>query len=403
MRNTKDRVVAIDYFRGLCIIAVVLNHAALFSMPYAYLGGASLLWTSAAEMFLLLSGLTLGIVRGEKIVKDFKNTAVKMWRRAAGIYVLNLVIVTISLLMALFFTSHGMTNNVLGALPSNQGFSLLWSMLNLSYSVGWASFLALYAVFMLFAPFVLYSLRTKYWFAIPIASLTIFVFNFATPMAFGYAGNFALWQFYFILGLVLSRFRVAIISWFYGLRSSATGILTKTIYITAAAFLALNILLNFNISPYVARLADAGWLPVKLQTAYIALLEHRTVLDLSFMHSRTGVLRPLVTLLFLAVAYLYYQKHNDFLLNKTGRYINKMGSETLWIFVAQALTIPLIAAFAVPRNFIMNSILTAALILLMWQVTKRRQMVTFMRSYIAELKLSYRQAKYSYLQRYEDV
>lgn len=403
MKNTKDRVVALDYFRGLCILAVILNHSAIFSMPYAYLGGASLLWTSAAEMFLLLSGLTLGIVRGEKIVKDFKNAALKMWRRAAGIYLLNILIVSISLLMALFFTSRGLTNGVLGTLPANDGFSLLWSILNLSYSAGWASFLALYAVFMLFAPFVLYALRTKYWYVLPLVSLVIFTLSFVNPAAFGYGGNLALWQFYFILGLVLSRFRVAIISWFYGLKSSTMGLLTKFVYATTAVFLSVNILLNFNISPYVAKLVIDGWLPVKLQSAYIELLNHRTIFDLSFMHSRTGVLRPLATLLLLTATYLFYQKHKDFLLSRTGRYVNKMGSKTLWIFVAQALAIPVIAAFAVPRNFVMNSLLTATLILLMGQVAKHRQISSSIHSYINELKLSYRQAKYSYLQRYEDV
>lgn len=403
MRNTKDRVVALDYFRGICILAVVLNHSAIFSMPYAYLGGASLLWTSAAEMFLLLSGLTLGIVRGEKIIKEFKNTALKMCRRAAGIYLLNILIVAISLLMALFFTSHGLNNGVLGSLPANQGFSLLWSILNLSYSVGWASFLALYAVFMVFAPFVLYALRTNYWYVLPLVSLVVFTFNFANPMVFGYAGNLALWQFYFVLGLVLARFRVAIISRFYGLKSSTVGLLTKTVYGVAAVLLSVNILLNFNISPYIAKLAIDGWLPVKLQSAYIELLNHRTIFDLTFMHSRTGVLRPLATLLLLTASYLFYQKHKDFLLSRTGKYVNKMGSETLWIFAAQALAIPVIAAVAIPRNFIMNSLLTVTLVLLMWQVAKRRQISASIRSYLNELKLSYRQAKYSYLQRFEDV
>src|SRR5690348_10363022 len=114
MKNPKQRVVAIDYFRGICILVVVLNHSMVFSMPFAYLSGASMLWTSAAEVFLLLSGLTLGIVRGPKIKEDFWQLFKKMWQRAGGIYLLNILVVALSLLMAESLISYGLSNNVLG-------------------------------------------------------------------------------------------------------------------------------------------------------------------------------------------------------------------------------------------------------------------------------------------------
>src|SRR4051812_29936590 len=63
MKKKKDRVVALDYFRGICILIILLSHSAQFSYPIAYLSGMGLLWTSAAEMFFLLSGITLGVVR----------------------------------------------------------------------------------------------------------------------------------------------------------------------------------------------------------------------------------------------------------------------------------------------------------------------------------------------------
>lgn len=402
MKQAKQRVIAIDYFRGVCILAVVMNHSMAFSMPFAYITGASGLWTSAAEIFLLLSGLTLGIVRGESITSNFWQMVKKMWRRAAGIYLLNILVVSISLLMAVYFTSHGLNNNVLGSLPVNTSLSLLWSILNLSYGVGWASFLALYAIYMIFAPFILYSLRTKYWLAAPVVSLGIFCINFVNPQLFGYASNFALWQLYFVVGLALARFRVPVIGFLYGLKNRSFNLLTKTIYGLSALFLAVNILLNFNISPTVARLAEAGWLPVKLQAAYIALLDHRTTLDIIFMNSRTGILRPMITLLFLATTYLIYQKHKNFLLSRTGYFVNTLGRDTLWVFVAQALTIPALSALRVPRNLAMNFILTSTLIMLMWAVARRRAIWIYAQAYSRELKASYSQAKYAYLQRYEE-
>jgi len=403
MKQAKQRVVAIDYFRGLCILAVILNHSMLFSMPFAYLSGASMLWTSAAEMFLLLSGLTLGIVRGSRIKDDFKNLTLKMWRRSAYIYLINIIIVSLSLLLALYFTSHGVNNYILGELPHQSGLSLLWSMANLSYGIGWASFLALYSVYMVFAPFLLYALRSKFWYTVPLVSLTFFVFNYIQPEVFGYASNFALWQVYFVMGLVLSRFRVSIISRAYSLNRYMRKGAATTVLLATSLILALNILLNFNISPYVDRMVHQGLIPARLEAYYIQLLQHRSRLDIMFMNSRTGVLRPAITLLFLAAAYILYQRHKQFLLRQTGRYINKLGSETMWVFVAQALAIPLLAALPLPRNVLTNSLLTIVLVTAMWQVANRREILVSAKSYVSTLKNSYSQAKYNYLSRYEDA
>ena len=57
MKQPKERVIAIDYFRGICILMVLLDHSALFSWPYYYLAGGGVLWTTAAEIFLLLAAV----------------------------------------------------------------------------------------------------------------------------------------------------------------------------------------------------------------------------------------------------------------------------------------------------------------------------------------------------------
>src|SRR5581483_5574442 len=154
MKHAKDRVVAIDYFRGLCILLVVINHAVAFSMPFALFAGAGGLYTSAAEMFLLLSGVTFAIVRGHQIGPHFSQVVKKTWRRAGILYLINLVLVVCSLAMAVFAVSHNLTNNVAGSLPANNSWGLLADILTFKYTIGWADFLMYYSVFLLFAPFI---------------------------------------------------------------------------------------------------------------------------------------------------------------------------------------------------------------------------------------------------------
>jgi hypothetical protein len=372
MKHTKDRVIAIDYFRGICILIVLLSHSIIFSMPFAYLSGAGKLWTGAAEMFFLLSGLTLGIVRGKNITTDFSNISKKIWRRAIGIYLINILAVAASLLLALTLVSHNLANDVVGSLPSSKGLSLLWSIVNLSYAIGWASFLACYAIYMIFAPFALYGLRTRFGYLVPLVSLGLFTLNYINPSLFGYASSFAVWQFYFVAGMVLARFRVSIISYMYSLK-----------------------VWKFNTFRGATLLITGGFLGFNL-------LSHLSFLDTLFMNNRAGLLRPIAALFYLASAYLIYQTYKRPILSYTGRFVNTMGRDTLWIFVAQAFAIPLLAAIPLQRNLFNNSLLTATLILLMWSLTKRRAVLPALSNYWVELKTSYNTGKYNYLYRSEN-
>jgi hypothetical protein len=383
MKQKAERIIALDYFRGICILVVILSHSSAFSLPVGYLSGVGRLWTSAAEFFLLLSGLTLGIVRGSKIGSDFKAITLKMWRRAGGIYLLNVLMVSLSLLIALFVLSHGLTNDVVGNLPTNSGRHLFWSILNLSYGIGWASFLACYAVYMIFAPFALYTLKTRYWYIVPFISIVIFVLNFSHEAWFGYASNLAVWQLYFVMGMVLARFRLGILACIYNLKEETRKSICRVALTISVVAFALSVLLNFNI---VARLAMTARLPTALKDAYMYLLHHRSVFDILFMSNRTGVLRPIVTLLFLATAYLVYQNNKAFLLKYTGKFVNSLGRETLWVFVAQAIAIPLLAALPVARSLPMNLLLTSWLIGLMWLVARRRVMVARSINYYAKIR-----------------
>jgi hypothetical protein len=143
--------------------------------------------------------------------------------------------------------------------------------------------------------------------------------------------------------------------------------------------------------------------PVKLEIIYLKLLHHRTILDILFMNSRTGILRPVVTFLFFASTYIIYQRYKTTLLSVSGKYINKLGSETLWVFVAQALAIPLLAALPLPRNILFNSLLTAFLLIAMWQIANRRELMASFKAYLGTLRTSYSQAKYNYLSQHEDI
>jgi hypothetical protein len=394
MKQAKQRVIALDYFRGICILIVLLNHSAVFSTPYAYLTGIGRLWTSAAEIFFLISGITLGVVRGPKVVSNFREIVRKSWSRATTIYLLYISLVVASLLLAYFFSLlHWQMSLGGGELPADKGATLLYKILSFSYGFGWAGFLMYYSVFLLIAPFSLYILRTRFWATVPLMSLFIFLLKASPSVAPSAYSGFAIWQLYFFIGLTLARFRQPIISRLYSLPKVLLTLSSRTIIFAAALMLSVSSLLAFSDKLYwpIFQLARDGWLPVKLHHFYTHLLYHYQTLNFWLGNNRFGVLRPLITLLVFAGGYLFYQRHKEFLLKRTGNFVNTMGKDTLWIFAAQALVIPVIAAPPLPRNIFMNTCLTALLFYLMWLLTQRAKIK-------AKLQESYRLFLRSYYQ-----
>ena len=383
MKNTKDRVIAIDYFRGVCILMVVLNHAVAFSLPFAFLGGVGGLWTSAAEIFFLLSGITLGIVRGPKIISNFRAVLKKTWLRALHIYGLNVLIVFISLGLGALLITGGLSNITLGNLPHESFLTVFFQVLSLKYGYGLATYLAFYSVYMIIAPFALYALWKKYWIAVPALSTAIFLTSTFTNILPGSLAFTNLWQLYFFWGMTLARFRVPLIRWFFSLPRKSLVITSNVIVATGAAVLLISILADFGnqIYPYVSRLTNDGWLPVKLRSAYIHLLNFRPELFAWFRDSRLGYLRPMATLLLFLSAYILYQKYKEPILRLTGDFVNTMGRNTLWVFLGQAIVIPVLAAFPIPRNIIFNFALTVLLLSFMWMITQRHEVYAVLCSY----------------------
>ena len=404
MKQAKQRVIAIDYFRGLFILAPVVNHAMLFSMPFAYLTGAGRLWTSAAELLMIISGLTFGIVRGEQIKSGFAAIYKKTLRRVGQIYMVNILVVVLSLLLALITTSHHLTNDVDGVLPTRTGLSLLWSILNLSYSIGWGGFLGLFTVFLAGAPMALYMLRTKGWLLVPIGSVALYIASIKSPGNFGPYQLFAMWQLYFVMGLVLAKLRLPVLMGYAKLSSLYRRTIAYGAIGIAAILLGVCILFEDNNIIYhrVAHLSAAGWLPTKLIGSYQHLLVYKPTVDHLLMSSREGFLRPLFALAALGGMYAAFQLYKNFWLAKTGRIMITLGKNTLMVFAVQAIAIPLLAILPLQRSIANNALLTGTLLLIVWAVTQRKQILQRSRNYGLELTKSFSEAKYAAMYGQED-
>ncbi len=377
MGKVSDRVIAIDYFRGICILMILLNHGSTFTTPFDLLSGGSRLWTSAAEMFFLLSGLTFGIVRKKYVKTNFSYVVRKSYRRAALLYLIYIGTVLGSLILLEIFKAAHVKTNMPGALPQGTNpLHLLFSILALSYTAGWANFLMYYSIYLLAAPYLLRALAGSRRVVAPmlVGSAVIYTVGSLQLLPLGSYQAFLIWQLYFVIGLVLSEARVSALGRFYKLSDRKRKILSGAVMSAAVLVLAFSILVEFHLQRFISQLVSDGYLPAKALAAYNYLLNHKAVIDHWTINNRTGLLRPPVTLISLGAAYLVYQKYKAPLLRYTGEFVNLMGRNTLIIFVAQAFTIPILAALPVPHDIIGNFLMSCLLIVLMWSLVQAKSL-----------------------------
>jgi len=400
MKQAKQRVIVLDYLRGVCILIILISHSYAFSWPYTYLSGMGRLWTSAAEMFFLLSGITLGVVRGGKALSHFSEILKKSWKRSRDLYLIHVLCVAASLGLSFFLASKGLAD-ILYSDPQTNGLPLLAKILTYRFSATLANFLIYYAVFMLFAPFLLYAIYKwrRAWAPILLVSIGIFLTSTSYPVNFSHTTlytMFATWQLYFVIGIILARFKHNITGWIYQFNDKQFKRLYSSVMITSTISLGLAVVLGFNLYPIVNSLTNDGYLPIKLRGAYYHLLEHKSLFDSLFMNSRTGILRPLMSLLIMAAAYLLFQRYKSALLKHSGKIITTLGSDTLSVYIAQAILIPVLAAIPLGYGgFVIDTLATAVFFYVMWCVAARKQLAVSLRLYMAGLRHAYYESRNS--------
>ena len=206
---TKERDLRIDFFRGLALIFIFIDHIPDNSWAKATLKNFG--FADASEVFVLLAGFSAGLAylsleeRG-----GFRAVFERASRRAREIYVWHIgVFLVASLLLFLAAQAFGkpsyVNNIVVGHLATDPVTTLL-SALALYYQPNMMNILPMYVVLMLWLPFIIVLLRRSIPVALTVA-LSIWLvtnlsgLNFPSfQMANGWFFNPFAWQLLFTIG-----------------------------------------------------------------------------------------------------------------------------------------------------------------------------------------------------------
>jgi hypothetical protein len=208
--TANGRDLRLDLLRGLCVLVVVIDHISGASPLYLFTGGG-VFFTSAAEGFILISGLTAGLVYRRLMARDgLVPSMTKALSRAFSLYLL-----TVSLLLFLVPISEALQLPWSHGLDLSRSLKFVISVLTLHHAYPFVDVLLLYALLFLALPLALLLIEQRRAWIVLLASWLIWAVYqvYPEPATFpwqiesGHAFPFSSWQALFFTAFLLSYYR----------------------------------------------------------------------------------------------------------------------------------------------------------------------------------------------------
>lgn len=216
------RDLRLDALRGLCALIMIIDHIGGASYLYAVTGGNNFV-VSAAEGFIFLSGLLVGLIYGARIARDsLSSVLMRILRRSATLY---------GLTLSLTFLFVGISR--FAAMPWLQdetpiSLRLLVSIVTLHRTYYLVDVMLLYTLLLLLAPgalFLLYQGQTRLVALVTFGIWAIYqVFPVEASVPWTIVNNetfqFPAWQVWFFGGMIAGYHREAFTYLFRRVRRS---------------------------------------------------------------------------------------------------------------------------------------------------------------------------------------
>ena len=280
MSANSSRLLAFDYLRGFFIVVIIIDHLWRWPSLYALITGEGKLWVTAAEGFVIISGLLVGYVRGYKNRdQPLRTVTKKIWARALVLYIW-LVIATI-VYTALIWKIPTLGATTWITIPQGDWQTLITSSLTLHYAHTWVHFLYIYALLLACTPLFIWLLRTsRAYMAVTLAFI---------GYAIGQATNneWLQWMPIFFLPAVAGYYLPSIQAWWKGMRGQrqkiiagsigGLTILTMVISVICAFFIPSNPITEFFNGAFTKETSfNPSRIPVALLwfTGFVMLFEY---------------------------------------------------------------------------------------------------------------------------------
>ncbi|MBZ5732915.1 OpgC domain-containing protein [Nocardioides sp. TRM66260-LWL] len=374
----------LDLFRGWIIITVVATHVEVAGV-WSYVSLNAIGAITGAEMFVLLSGIVLGMVYRPALKRAGEwATAVVMWRRARKQYVTALVVVLLVPLLGLIpkvrsevvstFTDRGTGEG--GGAAQGQVYDLYPNVARLlDYPPPWYAvkqllllemgpwvfnIMGLFVVLSLVLPACMWLVRRRLWWLLLTISWALYVVSAVTgyhplPSQFEFVFPLLTWQLPFTHGLVIGWHRRQVVA---ALTSRRGQVVVGVLVVAYAAFLGyLWICHHRGVAPMVL---DPGTYAYLYQHAYTRVfLQPGRLVDLALM---------------LVVAYAVLTTCWRPIDRLVGWFWTPMGENSLYVFIVHVFFVIAVGSltFLDGRSFWVGTAIHTVVVLAIWAMVKRR-------------------------------
>lgn len=221
-----QRLLALDYLRGFFIVVIVIDHLWRWPSLLELVTGQGKLWVTAAEGFVIISGLLVGYIRGYKNRGlPLLEVSKKLWKRALLLYIWLVGMTLVYTTLVWYVPTLGST--VWIETVKGDWYNLITSTILMTNTHTWVHFLYIYTLLLALTPLFIWLLRTgKIWLVV--------VLSFA-GYGIGRVANieWMQWMPVFYLPAVAGYYMPAIQKWWTGQstaqkRGMATGLFALT-------------------------------------------------------------------------------------------------------------------------------------------------------------------------------
>ena len=267
--ETGKRDLRLDLLRGFAVFAMVIDHIGGASWLHL-LSGGNRFFVSAAEVFVFISGLMVGLIYTDRARRDgFRATAAKLLKRAWTLYALAVwLALATAFAAALFDLPRGV---ILGENPARY----IFEVLTLRRTFYLVDVMLFYAFAMVMAPLALGALLRGGWWLVGLCSVALWgayqVWPTALQLPWAIADNpvfnFAAWQILFFGGMLIGFWRETRERSGIGLRPLPPRLPRRLRELALPAFaMALGVLIYVHLTngsifaPYIAEGDGGVWL-----------------------------------------------------------------------------------------------------------------------------------------------
>jgi enterochelin esterase-like enzyme len=364
-RPDGTRDLRLDFLRGFAVLAMVVDHIGGSSWLYAITGG-NRFYTSAAEGFIFMSGLLVGVVYGRIALRDGFVLAMRRALERAGV----LYLLTIGVTLPLLVISEVLELPWATGVYLTDPLAIVIGVLTLHRTYYLIDVMVLYTLLLAVAPLALYLLvqgQTRLllagswglWLAFQLAPEQA---DIPWQIAGNYLFHFSAWQVLFFTAMALGYHRQRVARWFPPRTQRALLVLTG---------------LGFAGLLVLYRLGDTVWQWVAIKNP--ALVDPDNALVLVFGKGDVRPGRVVASAIVFAFLYLLVTVAWRPLYRSLGWLLMPLGQNPLYAYTAHIVIVVLLSTALLPvggslsaQGRWLNTLVQLGGVLLLWLLIRGR-------------------------------